>query len=161
MHTKPKDPGRVDDTELADKLKTETPAILHWMLEGLKRLRENRYHITESDRAKSNLEANKKEDFNVLEFLEDRDYIELGVKGVFSSSADIVSSYNLWCDQNVKPKVKDGALLKYLTKRAKFDLFSPARRRKNGPPVRGFDGILVKRYRAALPPIDTSNWKPS
>ena len=161
LHTKPKDPGRVDDTELADKLKAEIPAILHWMLEGLKRLRENRYHITESDRAKSNLEANKKEDFNVLEFLEDRDYIELGVKGAFASSADIVSSYNLWCDQNVKPKVKDGSLLRHLAKLATSSSFIPARHMINGLQTRGFEGILVKRYRAALPPIDTSNWKPS
>jgi len=60
----------VDDYTLGDKLAAEAEGILLWALEGLHRLIENGYRFTISERARGNLEAVRRDDNNILSFLE-------------------------------------------------------------------------------------------
>ena len=55
ISVKDRDPNRVDDPFLIDKMAAELPGIFLWMLEGLKRLLANQYRFTLSERTRKNL----------------------------------------------------------------------------------------------------------
>jgi len=70
LTAKEREPGRMDDRFLAEKLKAEAEGIFLWCLEGLKRLIRNNYEFTISDAAKSNLEEAISDSNNIPRFLE-------------------------------------------------------------------------------------------
>ena len=78
LTTKRKPPDRADDPELADKLCEELDGIFLWAFEGLQRLVKNNFRFTESDQARVNREAVKKDANNVELFLESKGYITRG-----------------------------------------------------------------------------------
>ena len=59
------------DPHLLDKLKLERDGILAWALIGLKRLVENNYRFSETDRTKAELRRYRMDNNNVLAFIED------------------------------------------------------------------------------------------
>ena len=99
LETKPKEDGRLDDPTLPAKLKLERDAIVVWMIEGLKRLAENNWRLTISDRAKRNLELARKENCNFYLFLEDEDWIVFDPAGEETFS-DIYAMYLRWAYEN-------------------------------------------------------------
>ena len=77
LTTKEKQAGRVDDPDLAEKMKAEVEGILLWAFEGLQRLAANNFKFTESDRTRENREAVKRENNNVYDFLDSDGYVRL------------------------------------------------------------------------------------
>ena len=77
LATKGKSAGRVDDPDLAEKLKAEAEGIFLWAFAGLQRLAANNFQFTESDRIKENREAVKRDSNNIFSFLESDGYIRL------------------------------------------------------------------------------------
>ena len=67
--------GRVDDPDLAEKMKAEVEGILLWACKGLQRLAANNFKFTESQRTKDNREAVKRDNNNIFDFLESEGYI--------------------------------------------------------------------------------------
>ena len=61
LTTKEKSAGRVDDPDLAEKVKAETDGIFLWAFEGLQRLVANNFKFTESQRTRDNREAVKRD----------------------------------------------------------------------------------------------------
>ena len=68
LATKGKPAGRVDDPDLAEKLKAEAEGIFLWAFAGLRRLVANNFKFTESDRIKENREAVKRDNNNIFFF---------------------------------------------------------------------------------------------
>ena len=68
LTTKEKPAGRVDDPDLAEKMKAEVEGILLWAFEGLQRLAENNFKFTESQRTKENREAVKRDNNNAVSY---------------------------------------------------------------------------------------------
>lgn len=61
LTTKEKPAGRVDDPDLAEKMKAEIESIFLWAFAGLQRLAANNFKFTESDRTRENREAVKRD----------------------------------------------------------------------------------------------------
>ena len=99
LATKGKSAGRVDDPDLAEKLKAEAEGIFLWAFVGLQRLVANNFKFTESDRIKENREAVKRDNNNIFSFLESDGYIRLKADASISSK-DLYSIYRMWCDEN-------------------------------------------------------------
>ena len=99
LTTKEKPAGRVDDPDLAEKMKAEAEGIFLWAFEGLQRLVSNNFKFTESQRTRDNREAVKRDNNNVFDFLESEGYIRLKADGTISSK-DLYEIYRMWCEEN-------------------------------------------------------------
>ena len=142
LHVKEKDPNRVDDKRLTTKLNEESGGIGMWALEGLKRLVKNGFHFTVSNRAKENLEESKKEDDNIIEFLENEGYLYFGSE-VMITFKELYDIYLEWCDDNGEKPRSQITFAKSLKSKAErygieYDKNIPL---KNGRKVRGYHGV--------------------
>lgn len=99
LMTKEKSAERVDDPELAEKMKAEAEGIFLWAFEGLQRLVGNGFRFTESERIRKNREAVKRDNNNMFEFLESEGYIRLNPKASISSK-ELYEIYLIWCEEN-------------------------------------------------------------
>ena len=99
LTTKEKPAGRVDDPDLAEKMKAEAEGIFLWAFEGLRRLVANNFKFTESQRTRDNREAVKRDNNNVFDFLESEGYIRLKADCTISSK-ELYEIYRLWCEEN-------------------------------------------------------------
>ena len=99
LSVKKKPPNREDDPFLADKLCGEIEGIFLWCLDGLRRLIDNNYRFTESERTKDNRAEAKREADNVLLFMRSEGYIRLKADSTITS-ADLYAIYTMWCNDN-------------------------------------------------------------
>lgn len=99
LTTKEKPAGRIDDPDLAEKMKVEVEGIFLWAFEGLQRLVRNNFKFTESQRTKENRETVKRDNNNVYDFLESDGYIRLKAD-MSISSKELYAIYRMWCDEN-------------------------------------------------------------
>ncbi len=99
LTTKEKPAGRVDDPDLAEKMKAEAEGILLWAFGGLQRLAANNFRFTESQRTKDNREAVKRDNNNIFDFLESEGYIQLKADSTISSK-ELYEIYQMWCEEN-------------------------------------------------------------
>ena len=99
LTTKDKPADRVDDPDLAVKMKAEVEGILIWACEGLQRLAANNFKFTESQRTKDNREAVKRDNNNIFDFLESEGYIRLKADSTISSK-ELYEIYQMWCEEN-------------------------------------------------------------
>lgn len=99
LTAKEKPADRVDDPDLAEKMKAEVEGILLWAFAGLQRLVANNFKFTESQRTRENREAVKRDNNNVFDFLESEGYIQLKADASISSK-DCYDIYRMWCEEN-------------------------------------------------------------
>ena len=142
LTVRPKDPQRVDDPALSEKLIREKNGIFLWCFEGLQRLRANNYRFTVSRRARENLKSAFRDANNAAEFLRSKGYITLYAEGQ-SSSKELYRAYRLWCEDNVSHPLSARSFVGWLIdNQERFGLsytnniFLPDNRR-----VRGFLGV--------------------
>ena len=105
LTTKEKPAGRVDDPDLAEKMKAEVEGILLWAFEGLQRLAANNFKFTESDRTRGNREAVKRDNNNVYDFLDSDGYVCLKAD-LSASSKELYEAYQIYCTENNLPALK-------------------------------------------------------
>ena len=142
LTTREKAADRVDDPDLAEKMKAEIEGIFLWAFEGLQRLVANNFQFTESARTRENREAVRRDNNNVYEFLESEGYIRLKADASISSK-DCYEIYQMWCEENsltaLKPRSFSDALVaasgKYNLEHCNNIINAAGRR------VRGFYGI--------------------
>jgi len=70
LTTKYKPIARVEDPDLAEKMKAEAEGIFLWAFESLQRLAANSCKFTESDCIKANRESVKRDNNNIFDFME-------------------------------------------------------------------------------------------
>ena len=99
LTTEAKNPNRVDDPDLADKLCAEMEGILLWAFEGLQRLVANQFRFSESERSRQNRELLKQDGNNLLMFLASEDYIQFD-SACAATSKELMIVYSIWCDDN-------------------------------------------------------------
>ena len=99
LTTKEKTMDRVDDPDIAEKMKAEAEGIFLWAIEGLKRLVSNNLKFTESDRIRENREAVKRDNNNIFDFMESEGYFRRKT-GASISSKDFYEIYRMWCEEN-------------------------------------------------------------
>ena len=114
LTTREKAADRVDDPDLAEKMKAEIEGIFLWAFEGLQRLVASNFKFTESARTRANREAVKRDNNNVYDFLESEGYIRLKADASISSK-DCYEIYRMWCEENsltaLKPRSFSDALV--------------------------------------------------
>lgn len=94
-------PENIKDPNLLEKLRAEADGIFIFALEGLKRLINNNYKFSETDRNKRELEQYREESDNVLSFV--GECCELGA-GYDYGSTELYNAYKGFCeDSGVKP----------------------------------------------------------
>lgn len=138
---KERDASRVDDPFIAEKMCAEGEGILLWALDGLRRLIDNDYRFTVSDKARENLKAAVADGNNVIEFLQSEGYIRFKT-GCEASSKDLYTVYKLWCDDNAMTCLSPKSFSSYLIQNADaYRLAYTNKIRVGGRCVRGFLGI--------------------
>ncbi len=114
LTTREKPAERVDNPNLAEKMKTEIDGIFLWAFEGLQRLAANNFKFTESERTRENREAVKRDNNNVFDFLESDGYIRLKAD-MSASSKELYEAYQIYCAENnlsaLKPRSFSEALI--------------------------------------------------
>ena len=105
LTTKEKPAGRMDDPDLAQKMKVEVEGIFLWAFEGLQRLASNNFKFTESERTKANRESVKRDNNNIFDFMESEGYIRLKADASISSK-ELYEIYRMWCEENSLPSLK-------------------------------------------------------
>lgn len=110
LSAKPKDPNRVDDPFLSEKLLEEKEGIFLWCLEGLQRLRKNNFRFTLSRGARQNLLDSVTEGNNVISFLRSQGYFTFDPEGTATSRA-LYSAYKDWCTDNSFHPLSDKSFL--------------------------------------------------
>lgn len=97
--------NRVDDPDLAEKLKAEAEGIFLWAFAGLQRLVRNHFQFTESARIQENRESVKRDNNNLFDFMESVGYIRLKADGSISSK-ELYEIYVMWCEENSMTPMK-------------------------------------------------------
>lgn len=144
LTTKEKPADRVDDPYLAEKMKKEAESIFLWAFEGLQRLIRQNFKFSESSRIKVNRENVKRDNNNVLEFLESEGYIRFRTDAN-TSSKELYDCYRLWCEENSMTALKSRSFSDALIAvRAKYSLeHCNTIKNSAGRRVWGFTGIEV------------------
>ena len=143
LTTKPRDPGRVDNPQLAEEIiQDELPGVALWMLEGLKRLKANRWQFSTSEKQRQREQQYKEDSFNLLAFLADREWV------VFDAAASVTSrelytAYCRWCMENGEDALAQRTVLGYLKSNGQTLHISYSKHilSRDGVDSRGFLGI--------------------
>ena len=114
---KDRDPARVDDPFLIEKLSEELPGILLWMLEGLKRLLANNYQFIISERSIQNLEAAMADSDNLTQFMQATAYVRFK-PDTEERSTYLYRAYTKWCEDNLESPVPQKKFSQFLLKNA-------------------------------------------
>ena len=144
LTTKEKPVDRVDDPDLAEKVKAEVEGILLWAFEGLQRLAANNFKFTESDRTRENREAVKRDNNNVYDFLDSDGYVRLKAD-LSASSKELYEAYQIYCTENNLPALKPRSFSEALIAcQSRYNLeYCNNVTNAAGRRVRGFLGIEV------------------
>jgi len=139
IRVKNKPADRKDITDFEEPMKDELPGILNWFLEGLKRLIDNEYHFTISERSKSLLTDIKDDANSIPLFIENM--LVFGDKYKVTST-DLVKAYRNYCVVKGEVKRGDKALIQYFKDRE--DSFNIKHSRHIQGDNRGFIGMGLK-----------------
>ena len=142
LTTKGKPVNRVDDPDLAGKLKAEAEGIFLWAFEGLQRLVANNFQFTESERVRENREAVRRDNNNIFDFMESRGYVVRSPEASISSKK-LYEVYRMWCEENSLTPLKSRSFSDAMVANAvRFGLeYCNNVVNTEGRRVRGFKGI--------------------
>lgn len=144
LSTLPRDPDRVDDPDLGEKLVAEKDDIFMWAYIGLNRLIARKYQFYISQSAQANLTKAISEGNNILEFLGSNGYIAFDYNAS-TTSKRLYECYQNWCSDNAVRSLSDRTFWSYLREHT-LDLgleYTNHIPIGNGKAARGFKGIRV------------------
>ena len=147
LTTRNRPADREDDPFLVEKMCEELEGIFLWCLEGLHRLIRNNYHFTVSKKGAENVEAVKRNNNNIIEFLHSTGYIQFRADAEASSKA-LYDAYTLWCEDNACHRLSASRLSSELAQNeALYNVeYTNNIYLSGGRRVRGFVGIEVIRH---------------
>ena len=118
LTTKEKPANRVDDPDIAEKMKREVEGIFLWAFEGLQRLAANSFRFTESPRTLNNREYIKRDANNAIDFMESTGYIRLKAD-MSVTSKELYAIYEIWCDENGLTPIRQRSFSDFLMRNLK------------------------------------------
>ena len=113
LTTKEKPAGRMDDPDLAQKMKAEVEGIFLWALEGLHRLIANDFRFTLSQSALDNLNDAVSDGNNIIDFLASEGYIRFRAD-YEASSKNLYAVYKQWCEDNALNSLSQKSFCSFL-----------------------------------------------
>lgn len=157
---KPKEPDRLDDRMLSDRLDEEIPGVINWLLEGLLRVVNNKFNIKPSLHMQKELQIVKDNSDTITLFMNDEQYIEY-TKDIDDkvSIKDLYNAYERWCDENSYLCIKKSTFNKTIRRIYKNTLSKSCSDTKlineiteiervylNKKQVRGLAGVKIKNF---------------
>ena len=112
-----RDPNRMDDPDLAEKMCAEVEGIFLWCFEGLRRLIANHYQFTVSRQARENMDAAMSDGNNAVDFMASEGYIRLKAD-MEASSKELYAVYKQWCEDNALNPLSAKSFSSYLIENA-------------------------------------------
>ena len=142
LTAKKRNPDRVDDPNLSEKLTADPEGLFLWCFYGLQRLMENNYRFTVSDQARANMEAAVSEGNNVVDFMASRGYLNFFTEAETSTKA-LYAAYKLWCEDNAHIPLAQRSFSQHLTENQETYHIRPTNNIYigNGRRARGYLGI--------------------
>ena len=141
LTTKQKPPNRIDDPYLAERFFAEKEKIFCWMFDGLKRLINNNYKFTVSEKTSKNVSEAMADNCNIIEFLSDKGYIEFGTD-FQESTTNLYSGYIDWCHKNLLTELKKDTFSSWLKANSeKYNIRFSTHIKTDNREVRGYKGI--------------------
>ena len=113
LTVKKRDPDRIDDPDLSEKLTAEKEGIFLWCFYGLQRLIQNNYRFTISQQTKANMAAAVSEGNNVVDFMQSKGYITFFSEAE-ASTKELYAVYKLWCEDNALNPLTSNSFSRYL-----------------------------------------------
>ena len=135
----------MDDPGLGEKLIEEAEGIFLWCLEGLHRLIENNYAFTISEKSRKRMEEARKDDNNMLDFIESSGYI-MFEENTTATSKNLYAAYKMWCDDNAEKPFSERSFATFLkSNSARLNIvYDKNLCTEYGKTARGYHGIFVK-----------------
>ncbi len=141
LTTKQKPPNRIDDPYLAEQFITEKEKIFCWIFDGLKRLINNNFRFTISEKTRRNVSEAMADNCNIIEFLSDKGYIEFGAD-FQESTTNLYSGYIDWCHKNLLTELKKDTFSGWLKANSeKYNIRFSTHIKTDNREVRGYKGI--------------------
>lgn len=141
LTTKQKPPNRIDDPYLAERFITEKEKIFCWIFDGLKRLINNNFRFTISEKTRRNASEAMADNCNIIEFLSDKGYIEFGAD-FQESTTNLYSGYIDWCHKNLLTELKKDTFSSWLKANSeKYNIRFSTHIKTDNREVRGYKGI--------------------
>ena len=142
LKVKERPKGRKDDKHLSEKLLAELDGIVLWTLEGLKRLMDNDFHFTISEKTRTNMEESRRCDDNMIDFFESEGYLHYQ-EDVSIPTKELYEIYCEWCNDNAEKQRSEKSFsnkVKEISGRygLTYNKNVPG---YNGRKVRGYDGV--------------------
>lgn len=145
LTTKPKPKDRVDDPFISEKFIAEKEKIFCWMLDGLRRLIRNKFRFTLSEKTRNNVEEIMRSNCNVIDFLEDKNYIVFEPDARVSSKR-LYEMYSSWCELNGLEALKRNTFIKWLNdSTSKYNIRYDTHIPDGTSFVRGYIGMKLNR----------------
>lgn len=144
LSAKPRNPDRVDDPFLGQRLKKEINGIFLWCLSGLYRLIGNDFRFTISQQAMENMRRAVSDGNNIVDFMGSSGYFRFDTEGS-ATSRRLYHTYRDWCEDNMLRPLSAGTFWSYLRQTAtEYGLtYSENIAIGNGKHARGFRGIRL------------------
>ena len=142
LTAKKKDPNRIDDPNLSEKLTANPEGLFLWCFYGLQRLIEQNYQFTLSEQTRENMAAAVSDGNNLVEFMQSKGYITFFSEAE-ASTTELYQVYKLWCEDNAYTPLSQRSFSLHLTEnqetyhiRASNNVYL-----KGGRRVRGYIGV--------------------
>ena len=134
--------GRKDDKHLSEKLLTELDGIVLWALERLKRLMDNDFHFTISEKTRTNMEESRRCDDNMIDFFESEGYLHYQ-EDVSIPTKELYEIYCEWCNDNAEKQRSEKSFSNKVKEiGGRYGLaYNKNVPGYNGRKVRGYDGV--------------------
>ena len=148
IRVKPKDPNRKNIPDMGARVAKEAEGIIQWALVGLKRLMDNNWQFTVSERSDQYLNGYKAMSDHFPDFVEDA--FEFGEDKDFSTT-ELLTAYKNWCRRNaITPCSEKVVTHWFANNEEKYKLV----RNKNIPRetgrVRGYKGAeILSEYKSS------------
>ena len=143
LSAKPKDPTRTDDPNIIERILSEKELIFLWALHGLERLIKNNYKFTVSEQSKRNIELAKRENNNIISFMESGRVVIDHSNTRYITARELYNVYQDWCHDEMDKPRQPKTFTRFLhdNERRYGIKYSEHIPRNDGKRARGFLGI--------------------
>ena len=152
IRVKPKDPNRKNIPDMGARVAREAEGIIQWALVGLKRLMDNNWQFTVSERSDQYLNGYKAMSDHFPDFVED--VFTMGKDKSFTIT-ELQSAYKTWCRRNAATPCSDRVVTRWFANNSeKYGLESTNNIRVEGTRFRGYTGAEIsEEFKASKPGI--------
>ena len=152
IRVKPKDPNRKNIPDMGARVAREAEGIIQWALVGLKRLMDNNWQFTVSERSDNYLNGYKAMSDHFPDFVEDA--FSMGEDKTFTIT-ELLSAYKTWCRRSAITPCTERVVTRWFANNSeKYHLEPTNNIRIEGTRFRGYTGAEIsEEFKASKPGI--------